>query len=162
LIIYEEILNMVTQEEFETLLPLATRWVEEQESVVLKEGTPLNPAQLVDAKVVGILYPETVRLMNVVEIPMPSDPTLVTLAEQTGVITPTTAGMCLRYGIYLTLDVWENRQLLIHELVHTSQYERLGGITPFLRQYLSECLNLGYAESPIEQEAVRVSKRVVG
>jgi hypothetical protein len=38
--------------------------------------------------------------------------------------------------------------------VHTAQYERLGGIEPFLRQYLRECLTIGYPEAPLEQEAI--------
>jgi len=153
---------MVTQEEFEALLPLATQWVKEQESIVLQEGEPLDQSQLEDAQKVGISFPEKVRILDVISIPIPKDPTLATVAETTGILTPSTAGLCLRYGIYITLDSWEKRRLLIHELVHTSQYERLGGITPFLRQYLSECLNGGYTDSPLEQEAVRVAGEIVG
>jgi len=152
---------MVTQEEFEQLLPLATNWVEEQESIIIREGEPLNPVQLENAREIGVTYPEKIRLLNVIEIPTPQDPILATVAEKTGLLNPTTAGLCVRYGIYMTLDSWENRQLVVHELVHTWQYERLGGITPFLRRYLDECLNDGYPDSPLEQEAVRVAGEIV-
>ena len=43
--------------------------------------------------------------------------------------------------------------MIAHELVHVAQYERLGGIEPFLRQYLRECLTVGYDESALENEA---------
>ena len=50
----------------------------------------------------------------------------------------------------------------MHELAHTAQYERLGGILPFLREYLFECLTSGYSEAPMEQEANEVAARVCG
>ena len=47
-----------------------------------------------------------------------------------------------------------NRELVFHELVHTLQYERLGGFQPFLQRYLHECITIGYPAAPMEQEAV--------
>jgi hypothetical protein len=38
------------------------------------------------------------------------------------------------------------------------QYERLGSIEAFLRQYLHECITTGYPEAPLEQEAVRMER----
>lgn len=38
--------------------------------------------------------------------------------------------------------------------VHTMQYERMGGFAPFLRQYLGECPDVGYLNSPLEREAI--------
>jgi len=66
----------------------------------------------------------------------------------------------LQYGIFIRLDCWRDRALIAHELVHTAQYERLGGILPFLRQYLFECVTIGYPEAPMEQEAIAVAARV--
>jgi hypothetical protein len=40
------------------------------------------------------------------------------------------------------------------------QYERFGGVLPFLRQYLTECLTVGYPEAPLEQEAIALSKTI--
>jgi len=45
-------------------------------------------------------------------------------------------------------------------LVHVAQYERSGGILPFLRRYLFECLTVGYSASPLELEAIAVTARV--
>jgi hypothetical protein len=42
----------------------------------------------------------------------------------------------------------------VHELGHTLQYERLGGFEAFLRQYLFECITIGYPAAPMEQEVV--------
>jgi hypothetical protein len=50
--------------------------------------------------------------------------------------------------------------LIVHELAHVAQYERLGGILPFLRKYLFECLTVGYAAAPLELEATAVTVRV--
>ncbi|HRJ72181.1 MAG TPA: hypothetical protein PLS03_08140 [Terrimicrobiaceae bacterium] len=50
--------------------------------------------------------------------------------------------------------------MIAHECVHTAQYERLGGFRPFLRQYLEECLAVGYDESPLELEAMMTSQRI--
>ena len=75
-------------------------------------------------------------------------------------LTPTTCGLALRYGIFVRSDCWRNRALIAHELVHVMQYERLGGILPFLRDYLFQCMTVGYANAPLEQEAVDVARRV--
>jgi hypothetical protein len=40
------------------------------------------------------------------------------------------------------------------------QYERLGGIAPFLRQYIFECLTLGSRAAPMEQEAIAEARRL--
>ncbi|MEP6956338.1 MAG: hypothetical protein ABI883_05885, partial [Chthoniobacterales bacterium] len=65
------------------------------------------------------------------------------------------------YGIYLRADHSGNRALLMHELVHTVQYERLGGVRPFLAQYLRECLTVGYPLGDLETEAARVAAEAV-
>jgi hypothetical protein len=42
------------------------------------------------------------------------------------------------------------------------QCEKLGGISPFLRKYLWECIEVGYPQAPLEQEAVRIASEVCG
>jgi len=49
---------------------------------------------------------------------------------------------------------WVERRLLVHELVHTGQYERLGGSGLFWSAYLRECLTIGYPMGGSEQEAI--------
>ncbi len=68
----------------------------------------------------------------------------------------------MRHGIFIRSDCLRDRALIVHELAHTAQYERLGGILPFLRKYLFECLTTGYSEAPLEQEAISMADRVCG
>jgi len=147
---------------FDTLLPLACAWAEEQEARILRDGVLLTPAQLEDARRVGIAQPERVRLLSVAEIPMPPDPVLRAAAEMTGLLSPLTCGLTLQYGIFIRTERWAERRLLVHELVHTGQYERLGGVRPFLDCYLRECLSVGYPMGALEQEAIRVEREICG
>jgi hypothetical protein len=151
----------VTPQEFETLLPRAATWAAEQEGLILQLGVPLTEAQLADARQVGVIHPERVRLLQVKQIPRPDHQELAAIAAMTNLISPLTAGMTLRYGIFIRTDCWGQRPLVAHELVHTSQYERLGGFEAFLRPYLLECLTSpGYPYGPMEQEAIVTSERL--
>ena len=146
--------NMITQEQFRLLLSLACVWAEDQERIILREGVPLSVAQIADAAKIGVAHPEKVRLLSVARVPIPEHPTLRTAADATQLISPLTGGLTLRYGIFIRADCWGNRLLVFHELVHTLQYERLGGFQQFLQQYLYECITIGYPAAPMEQEAV--------
>ena len=130
----------MTPQQFEILLPLAAAWATEQEHIILKSGVPLTGSQLMDARTVGVLSPERVRLLQVKQIPIPNHPMLATAAATTGLVSPSTRGMTLRYGIFIRTDCWGQRLLLAHEFVHTMQYERFGSFEAFLRPYLLECL----------------------
>jgi hypothetical protein len=143
------------------ILPLACAWVAECERVILHAGAPLTTAQLADARQVGVQHPGRVRLLGVPAMPLPEDPRLHAAAQATRFLTPDTIGLALRYGIFLREDYWDDRALLAHELVHCAQYERHGGIEPFLRQYFGEVLTFGYLRAPLEQEAVRVARRLL-
>jgi len=151
----------VSYDQLAGILPLACEWVAQQEQMILHAGVLLTPAQLTDARQVGVRAPDRVRLLSVPAIPRPEDPQLYAAAQAARFLTPGTIGLTLRYGIYLHADYWGNRALLAHELVHSAQYERLGGIEPFLRQYFSEVLAFGYTRAPLEQEAVRVARRLI-
>ncbi|MCD6051663.1 MAG: hypothetical protein K0Q55_3072 [Verrucomicrobia bacterium] len=149
---------MIAPVMFKMLLPLACTWAEEQETMILRDGVPLTAKLLADARAIGVKQPERVRLRVVEEVPMPTNPLLKSAAEETGLLSPLTAGLTLRYGIFIRADCWGDRRLVAHELVHTMQYERMGGFAPFLEQYLQECLTLGYPNGELEQEARRVEK----
>lgn len=141
-------------------LPLVVRWAEHQENRILREGEPLSREGLLDATRVGVSRPEKIRLLKVPVVPAPRHPLLRALGQLTGLLSPATAGMSLRYGIFIRWDCWKDRHLIAHECVHTAQCERLGGLEPFLRQYLLECLTEGYSNSPLEREAVETSSAV--
>jgi hypothetical protein len=144
------------------LLPLACAWAEEQELLILHQGIPLSAVQTADANNIGIAHPSRVRLLSVPRIPMPEHPLLRAAADATQLISPSTNGLTLRYGIFIRADYWGDRRLVFHELIHTLQYERLGGFQAFLQQYLQECITIGYPAAPMEQEAVTTTASVLG
>jgi hypothetical protein len=155
-------MSAITPQQLQALLPLACKWAEEQERTILQSGEPLTQSQLADAKLVGVKYPEKIRLRRVTQVPAPTHPALAAAAAATNLISPATGGMTLRYGIFIRTDCWGNRPILVHEFVHTMQYERLGGFEAFLRPYLLECITPpGYPHGPMEQEAVNKAARVL-
>jgi hypothetical protein len=150
----------ISPAQFELLLPLACEWAAEQEQHIVTAGEALSEAQLLDAGLVGIAHPERVRLLYVREILPPAHPMLRQAAEATHLISPLTGGLTLRYGIFIRSDCRGHRPLVVHELGHALQYERMGGFEAFLRQYLSECLTIGYPEAPMEQEVIERTARI--
>jgi hypothetical protein len=139
------------------ILPIGTRWIARQEKRILARGIALNAEQIGDAIAAGVAAPERVRLLRVNFVPLPRQSALRVVALKLGLLSPHTAGLTARYGIFVRHDFWHDRALLIHELAHTAQYERFGGIRPFLRQYLQECLTDGYPFGQLEIEAARVA-----
>ncbi len=137
----------------ELLLPLATIGVAWLEKYALRAGVPLSPNEMEDAKALGVRAPERVRLLVFGQSMRAGDfrPRSVTAALR--LFTPATCGLALRYGILVRDDYWRNWRLVAHELAHTAQYERLGGLRPFLREYLRECLTHGYRGARLEKEA---------
>ena len=152
----------ISPEQFENILPLAVQWAEAKEKVILDHGIALSPRYMEDAKSVGVKYPERVRIYKVPQIPIPKHPILRAAAEATQLISPATIGISLRYGIFIHINFSNDRYTIVHELVHTMQCEKIGGFSPFLRKYLWECIEIGYPEAPLEQEAVRIAKETLG
>lgn len=152
----------ITPQQLAALLPHAADWVAQLEASVLRDGEALNEEELALARKIGINFPEKIRLMRVATMPQPSDPTLAWAARETGLLGPKIAGVTFRYAIFVRSDYWREIRLVIHEMAHTQQYERFGGILPFLQQYISECLTVGYHNSPLELEARAVEKRLTG
>jgi hypothetical protein len=136
------------------LIPFACAWAERQESSILKTGAPLSPTQADTARSLGILYPDRIRLRAVTRVP-PLNWLLRCIGDRLGLISSETIGMALRYGIFIREDHWGDRRLLVHELAHVAQYERMGGFRRFLTQYLQECINPGYPFGELELEAKR-------
>lgn len=132
------------------IAPATARWAADQERQILEKGEPLAPEDMSFALDLEIANPEDIRVLAVKSIPLPAPQQLVKLAARWGVPVFEPAGMALGRGIYL-LD--PDSRILRHELVHVAQYQRLGGIGPFMRQYLTECLVHGYFDCPLEAEA---------
>ena len=147
--------------QFETLLPLATQWATEQEVRILREGVPLSMRELAFALKAGVKDPDRVRLLQVEIIPSPTHPLLQAAYQMANFVPTAPRGLTVQYGIFVRADYWRDRTLIVHELVHTAQYERLGGIQSFLRQYLLECATVGYHKSALETEAVETATRLL-
>src|SRR5438094_7495387 len=146
--------------QFEMLLPLAVTWATEEEQKIVREGVSLSQREVGDASSVGVREPERIRLLRVETIPRPSQPQLKAACDAIDFLMPATRGLTFGNGIFIRSDCWGDRLLVVHELAHVAQYERLGGILPFLRRYLFECLTVGYTSAPLEQEAIVVAARV--
>ena len=152
---------ILTEGMFQTVLPLACAWAEQHERIILRDGVALTAAQAADARQIGIAYPQRVRLRVVDQLPLPEHPLLRQAAKLTGMLSPLTAGLTVRYGIFIRSDCWGDRRLVVHELAHTFQYERSGGFRPFLEQYLRECITPpGYPFGALEQEAKQIEERL--
>jgi hypothetical protein len=150
----------ISPDQFEVLLPLAVQWAEAKEKVILEHGTSLSPQYMKDAESVGIRNPERVRVCQVPQIPIPKHPVLKAAAEATQLISPETIGLSLGYSIFIHNNFSDDRYTIVHELVHTMQCEKLGGLNPFLSKYLMECIAVGYPQAPMEQEAIRLADNI--
>lgn len=139
---------------FPALVPFAVRWVESIEEEILASGTALGDEGVKMVRELGVAHPEKIRFLKVDSVPLPNNPILRAAARATGLISPHTVGMAFRYGIVIRSDWWESGNVQMHECVHTAQYERLGGVKPFLREYLRQCFEVGYPEAALEQEAI--------
>ena len=139
------------------VVPLIARWVSLQEKMILEAGQPLDPSELENARQMGVQCPEKIRILLVDEISGPTSFLLKMAADVLNFYGPGLEGITYRYGILIRRDRYPNLHLIAHECVHTAQYERLGGLGPFLKSYLYECLVIGYPGGPLEQEAINRS-----
>ena len=132
-------------------------WLRRHERNVLEHGKLLDACQFEDALRVGVRHPEEVRVLKADRVPMPFRrlALLCSRTLRTNQVEP--VGLCAQYGIYVKESGESDRNVLVHELVHTKQYELAGGIKPFLRKYLLDCLSHGYSACEMESEAVRAA-----
>ncbi len=153
---------MITPVEFQKLFPLACDWASWQEEKILAKGVPLSDDEQIDAYLAGVKEISKVRLLAVKQMPLPQMHQLALALDDLGMMTDKTIGMTFRHGIYIRQDHWNNRELIAHELVHTAQYERLGGFRGFLAQYLRECFTVGYPNGTLEKEARKKAREICG
>ena len=150
----------ITRELFSRFLPRAIQWARDGEALIIQFGRGLDPQEEADALLAGIRSPRKVRISVVPRIPRPVDGILALANQQVGLVTDMTGGLTLNYGIFLRADCAHDTSLLFHEFVHVAQYERLGGIDCFLPKYLEECVLFGYPNSPLEIEAVEMTRKM--
>ncbi len=142
------------------ILPTVHVWAEKQEALILESGDPLTGSELADARRAGVAQPEKIRVLRVDTLPLPDNEDIRFVAKQIGLFSHRVAGITLGYGICLSREFHQDRLTLVHECVHVSQYEKKGGLLPFLTDYLRECIAPGYPFGALEQEALLVSRDV--
>ena len=128
-------------------------WAYRRERAITREGTPLTEFQRELARMAGVARADAVFISLANQIPVPLPALLRRLAARVGLISPHLGGMTLGHGIALRSDCRHDARLLIHELTHVAQVERLGGLAPFMKAYVRECVWPGYPRGPLEREA---------
>ena len=152
---------MIDQETFQHLLPLAYQWAKAQEEFILARGASLGPAQIADARLVGVQEYSRVRVLVVDRIPLPDHKELAEAAARTDIITGASRGVAIGHGIIIRADRWGDRELILHQLVHVAQCERSGGLESFVAQYLSDrhtCAT--FTVGSFEDEARRIAREI--
>lgn len=134
------------------LIPRAIEWAESLSSDVASKGEPLDPSGLSDARMVGVQKADSIRVLMVDHLPLPTDSELQAAALYTGLLGPAMAGLTLGHSI-LICHGQMCRRLLSHECRHVFQYEQAGSIAAFLPPYLESIVRDGYWNSPYEQDA---------
>src|SRR5437763_13249028 len=129
---------MVDEQQFNRLAPLAYQWAKGQEAYVLKLGVKLTGRQRADAEQAGVQQTERVRILVVDRIPLPDDKELADAARHAQIITDSSRAVAIGHAVIIRADSWQNRELLLHQLVHVAQCERSGGLEPFVIEYLSD------------------------
>ena len=119
---------MIDKEKFEALLPFALEWAKTQEKFVLEHGASLNPQLMADARLAGVKDCDRVRILVVDRIPVPELGELAEVARKTRILTEETRCTGFGHAIIVRADAWGDREILLHNLVHIAQCERVGGL----------------------------------
>jgi len=151
----------VDQDTFEQLLPRAYEWAKKQEEFVLARGTPLGPRHIADARLAGVQDCARVRVLVVDRIPLPDDPALAKAARRMGIISEDTRCMGFGHALIIRVDDWNDRELILHNLVHIAQCERSGGLEQWCRQYLGDRSNCpNFTIGSLEEEARHIAREI--
>lgn len=134
------------------ILPAAVSWVEEQAAIALARGRPLAPDEIVIAHRVGVARPERIRLLLVEQMPVPDTHELRQAALTLGVLGPGTLGLALGYGILIRAGAL-SESLVAHECAHVRQFEQVGALAAFIKEYLGQIVEHGYQAAPLELDA---------
>jgi hypothetical protein len=138
--------------ERQKIIPKAIAWAEAQRDYLMAHGLPLSGPDIADARTVGVVSPEKIRIGFVTSMPLPDDDELRSVALAEGMLGPDTAGLTLGHGIFI-LRGHESRRLFTHEFRHVYQYERAGSMESFLLEYLDQVFTSGYWGAPLEMDA---------
>ena len=152
---------MIDQEKFERLAPLAYQWAKQQEAYILQHGVRLGAHQMADASLAGVAKPDQVRILVVDRIPLPDDAELAEAARRAQIITDASRGVAIGYGVIIRADSWQNRELLVHQLVHVAQCERCGSLEAYVSEYLSDRVSSpDFSVGSLEGEARGLAREI--
>jgi hypothetical protein len=146
---------------YETLLPQYITWAVATDKQGMEIGKPLDKAELLLARDLGVTFPEKVRVVYVDEVPYPYDNEgLKQLGLSLGFIGEgiVNEAQVFGYSIYVRKDLNLTVAKLAHELVHVMQIERTGSFSTYALQYLTDLAQYGYAKAPLELEAFKANK----
>jgi hypothetical protein len=153
--------DVIDQETFEQLLPLAYQWAKTQEEFVLAHGTPLGSQHMADARRAGVRDVERVRVLVVDRIPLPEGGELADAVWRTRIITADTRCVGVGHAIIIRAEAWGDRELLLHNLVHVAQCERSGSLEQWIRDYLLDRhTSPTFTVGSLEDEARRIAREI--
>src|SRR2546423_574128 len=151
----------VNQETFEDLLPVAYEWTKKQEEFVLAQGNPLGATHAWDAHLAGVEDCARIRVLVVDRIPLPENRKLAEAARRLRIITEDTRCMGFGHALIIRGDAWNDRELILHNLVHIAQCERSGGLEQWVRLYLGDRTNCpNFTVGSLEEEARRSAHEI--
>ena len=139
---------------FLTLQP-AVHWAKRQERRILSHGRPLSSEEIEVALKLGVNQSDRIRVSTVPKVPMPAG--FRGRVRQFVEYPAQPLSLAAGHGIFLSDEVADNQFVLALELARVAQFERFGGIRGFLKNYIPECLVLGYERVSFETEAVKVA-----
>jgi hypothetical protein len=152
---------VVDPETFEHLLPFAYEWAKTLEELVLSRGAPLGERHTVDAQLARIKDISRVRVLVVDRIPPPENRELALAARRLGIITEDTRCMGFGYALVVRADAWNERELILHNLFHIAQCERVGGLEQWVRRYLSDRTSCAdFTIGSLEEEARVLAREI--
>ncbi len=128
-------------------------WAENCSKEAAKSGRLLSQNEISVARLVEVRRPELIRVNVVDNLPLPDDLELREAALETGLLGPHMAGLTLGYSVHVCRG-YEAARLLSHEFRHVYQYETAGSIAAFLPVYLAQIVKFGYANAPLELDAI--------
>jgi|SRR5947209_12456818 len=148
-------------ETLDALLPLAYEWAKNLEEFALAHGNRLGASHTADARLAGVKDCDSVRVLVVDRIPFPENPALAEAARRVRIITDDTRCMGFGYALFIRVDAWNDRELILHNLVHIAQCERAGGLENWVHDYLcnrTTCAD--FTVGSLEEEARRLAHQI--
>jgi len=134
-----------------SIIPHAVKWYGEVEKQLYAKGRPLTAVEKKEAKQLGVIHPDAVRVVILDKFPVPD-------AEST-TNNHFEGARAMGNIIMIKPRHQHDSQVLCHELVHIAQKDRMG-LHGFLKQYALEREVLGYSRSLLENEAYALQHEI--